>query len=290
MSNKIIRIAAASPKVDRTRPEKENVQTALKHIREAAGKGADIICFPEGFPGPYFGPYEYSSLETLQEEARKSKISIIAGMVEPYQSDKDIFYLCERIIGQDGNLLGTYRRVLPNPKDMNEFLFPGKIIAPGDEMEVFPTKKAKIGVVVCSELWSPELPLILALKGAEIIFAPIGGAIYELQENWEHIIRARAAENNVFVVVCQNAWGMEDVLTIVAGPDEVIAQSYRSGVLIADVDLDRVEWLRENTQKMRLPKPYKAIPGILRHRRPELYSKICESQADAYNFWFFKNK
>jgi hypothetical protein len=90
------------------------------------------------------------------------------------------------------------------------------------------------------------------------------------------------------VVVCQNAWGMEPVLTMIAGPDEPVASSYSPGVLVADIDLDRVTWLRENTQKMVLPKPYKAIPGMLRHRRPELYAPICQPQEDSYDFWFYK--
>jgi predicted amidohydrolase len=249
-----------------------------------------MICFPEGFPGPYFGPPDFVSLDRMQEAARESRIAVLAGMVEAYEGRENTFYLCERVIGPDGTLIGTYRRVLPNPHYMNDYLFRGKAIAPGDEIEPFQIGEATIGVLVCSELWSPELPLILALKGAEIIFAPIGGAIYELQENWEHIVRARAAENNAFVVVCQNAWGMEDVLTIIAGPDDVVAESRKPGVLVADVDLDRASWLRENTQKMVLPKPYKAIPGMLRHRRPELYKTIAEPQAETYDFWFFEKQ
>lgn len=284
-----LRVAAASPRVDRTLPEKENLPIAIRHMEEAADQGADIVCFPEGFPGPYFGPADFVSLAPLREAARRLSICVLAGMVEEYPEHENTYYLCQHLISSDGAVVGTYRRVLPNPHYMNEYLFRGKIIAPGSELEPYDALNTRIGVLVCSELWSPELPLILSLKGAEIIFAPIGGAIYELQENWEHIVRARAAENNAFVVVCQNAWGMEEVLTMIAGPDQLIAESRKPGVLVADVDLDRVTWLRENTQKMVLPKPYRAIPGMLRHRRPELYEKIVAPQDDRYDFWFFRN-
>jgi hypothetical protein len=83
-------------------------------------------------------------------------------------------------------------------------------------------------------------------------------------------------------------WGMEDSMGMIVGPDGVLAESRESGVLVADLDLDRLEVLRAQTQELKLPKPYRSIPGMLRHRRPDLYAEITAPRDDLYDFWYFK--
>lgn len=284
-----VRVAAVSPRSVRGRAEEENVHAAVGYIREAADVGARVVVFPEGYPGPYNGPAAYSSLEPLSETAREHDVYVIAGMVERTADygDDEIYRLAMKLIAPSGQVIGSHARVLPNPKEMNTFLMGGKVIAPGDSLEVFPSDAGNIGMLVCSEAWSPELPLILALKGADILFAPIGGAVYELYDHWKCVLKTRAFENTVYVVTCQNIWGMEDSLGMIVGPDGVLAESTEPGVLVADLDLDRLEWLRSQTQELKFPKPYRSIPGLLRHRRPELYEEITAPRSDLYDFWYF---
>jgi predicted amidohydrolase len=142
-------------------------------------------------------------------------------------------------------------------------------------------------MLICSEAWSPELPLIMALKGADVLFAPIGGAVYELYDHWKCILSARAFENTMYVVTCQNMWGMEDSMGMIVGPDGVLAESRDPGVLVADLDLDRLTELRTRTQELKLPKPYRSIPGMLRHRRPDLYDEITKEREGLYDFWYY---
>src|SRR5919205_2997248 len=129
-----VKVAAVSPRCYRGTSERDNVARALAAIDEAADQGAQIVCFPEGYPGPYNGPDSYSSVEPLSTKARERGVHVIAGMVERSegQGPQAIHYLALKLIGPRGDLIGTYRRVLPNPKEMNEFLMGGKIIAPGD--------------------------------------------------------------------------------------------------------------------------------------------------------------
>jgi predicted amidohydrolase len=282
----VVRIAAVSARSTRGGDESANVARAVEYIREAAAGGANIICFPEGYPGPYKGPADFSPLPALQEAADEAGAYVVASMVERVAGEpRECYRLMLKLIGPDGELRGSYARVLPNPREMHDYLMGGKVILPGDDLPVFETEYGVLGLLVCSEAWSPELPLIMALQGAEILLAPIGGAVYELAENWHTVLRARAYENNMAVVTCQNIWGAEDALSLVVGPEGVAGASTRDGVLLADLDLERLRWLRSQTQDLTFPKPYRSVPGMLRHRRPDLYHEIVALRDDLYDFW-----
>lgn len=289
-----VTVAAVQPLTYRER-EQRNVQVALKYIDEAADKGAKIISFPEGYPGPYRGPIVYSALEDLSAKAKERRVYVIAGCVEkaePYerQGIKNVFFLSQKIIGPKGKLLGTYSRVQTSMPEVDRFLMADKIIAPGEELRIYKTEYGNLGFLICSEIWCPELARVLALDGADIIFAPIGGAIYEIYDRWKILLQARATENHVYIVAPQNLFGMEDGLGSIVGPEEILAESKKPGVITAKLDLDRLKWLREHTQRMEIPKPYKSIPGMLRYRRPELYKKLTDKQPNAIDFYYFMKK
>jgi hypothetical protein len=121
-------------------------------------------------------------------------------------------------------------------------------------------------------------------------FAPIGGALYELMPTWRILVQARAIENLVYVVVSQNLWGKEEGLAVIAGPEGVLTEGSGPGVVVAELDLDRLSWLREREQQMVIPKPYRAIPGILKERRPSLYAELVDSKAPARDFYYFREE
>jgi predicted amidohydrolase len=280
-----------SPQSVRGQEERHNVERAVEHVAAAAAKGAQFVCFPEGYPGPYNGPVDYSPLPALSQAARDHGVHVIAGLVEAAEDlGPDIYRLSFKLIDPAGEVIGSHSRVLPNPKEMNEFLMGGKCIAPGDSLEVFETEHCRVGILVCSEAWSPELPLIMALKGADVLFAPIGGAVYELHDHWQTILKARAYENTMYVATCQNLWGMEDSMGLIVGPDGVVAESTAPGELIGDLDIDRLAVLREQTQDLKIPKPYRSIPGMLKHRRPDLYDEIVAPREDLYDFFYFRER
>jgi predicted amidohydrolase len=284
---RVKRIAAVSPRSLRGESEQAHVSRAVGYVEEAAKSGAQIVCFPEGYPGPYSGPASYSSAEALAGAARRHRVHVIAGMVELAPEGEGVYRLAMKLIDPRGEIRHTHHRVLPNPRNMNDFLMGGKVIAPGNSLEVCETEIGSIGMLICSEAWSPELPLIMALKGADILFAPIGGAVYELYDHWKCVLKTRAFENTMYVVTCQNMWGMEESMGMIIGPDGVVAESTKPGVLLGDVDLGRLETLRGQTEELTFPKPYRSIPGMLRHRRPELYHPITEERDDLYDFWYF---
>ena len=156
-----------------------------------------------------------------------------------------IYHLALQLISPGGEVKGLYRRSHPNPPGVEQFLMPGKTIGPGEEIPVFETDRGNFGLQICSELWLPEISRIQALKGADVLFAPIGGCLYELIPSWRILVQARAIENLAYVVVSQNIWGKEDGLGMIAGRRASLAESKEPGVIVADLDLDRLAWLRD---------------------------------------------
>jgi predicted amidohydrolase len=136
----------------------------------------------------------------------------------------------------------------------------------------------RIGLLVCSEVYAPELARLQALGGADIILFPAGGQINELLPGWRTMVWARAIENLVYTAAVQNLYGAdEEGVGIVAGPEGILAQSATSGLLLADLDLDRLTFLRNEDERIEFPKRYQTVPGLLRWRRPELYGPLLES-------------
>lgn len=283
-----VNVAVVQPSTLRGEREKENLPRALQYIERAAREGARLVLFPEGYPGPYHGPLTYSPLEPLCEQARRSGVYVIASWVEraPDLGER-VYRLALKLIGPEGKPLGTYHRCQPNTPSVTEFLMPGKFIAPGDEVPVFHTPIGNIGTIICGEIWWPELSRVLALRGADIIVAPIGGALYEIRKAWRTIIWARAIENHCYVLTTQNLFGMEEGLAVIASPEEVLAESDREGILHARLDLSRLQWLRSHEEVLDLPKPYRCIPGLFKDRRPELYGEITQPQKDTRDFYYF---
>ena len=133
-----------------------------------------------------------------------------------------------------------------------------------------------MGILICSEVYVPELSRILALKGAEIIFLPAGVCKYELQATWRNLIWSRAIENLAYTVTCQNILGAEQGLAMICSPEEIVVESTKPGIFIAECDIDRIRWLREQKDLYGPPMPWNTKPGTLRDwRRPEVYRKNC---------------
>jgi len=115
------------------------------------------------------------------------------------------------------------------------------------------------------------------LQGADIIAYPAGGAINELLPGWRTLVYARAIENLLFTVACQNLYGEEEGVGTIAGPEGVLAQEKGEGLILAELDLNRLSFLREQDEKIEFPKRYATIPGLQRWRRPELFTRLVEN-------------
>jgi N-carbamoylputrescine amidase len=200
-----------------TNNKEENLEKAIRGIKEAAKKGAQIVCLQELFTSLYFCDVEDynnfnlaesipgTSTEKLAKIAADLNVVIIASLFE--KRTQGIYHNTTAVLDADGTYLGKYRKMhIPDdPAYYEKFYF-----TPGDlGYKMFKTKYANIGVLICWDQWYPEAARITALMGAEILFYPtaIGWATSqdeatntEQYNAWQTIQRSHAVANGVHVV------------------------------------------------------------------------------------------
>jgi 5-aminopentanamidase len=265
-----LRLAMVQPRT--VRPgERANLDRAVAYARRAADQGAQLVAFPECYPGPYSGPCDYSAAESLGAVAREYGICVAYGFmhpVDPAPGAPALYHNVYQVLGPDGALLARYAKTIPSPVDPE---LSGKQSLPGSGLIVAQTPWARVGLLICWEAWFPELCRTLAMRGADLVLFPTGGMLYHLAGVWGALIQARATENLVYTACCANLFGVEDGFAHICGPEGPLGSSLTEGVLLADLDLARLEWLRGQDETLAFPKLYKTIPGLWRHNRPDLY-------------------
>lgn len=273
-----VTIGAVQPKSYALEEEPKNLPAAIDYIDQAADRGAQIVCFPEMYPGPVHPANEFDT-SPLYDRARDRGVYLIRGKRERSGSGYNI---CAEVVGPDGRSLGTYRRTTPDGpyvyKDIDSWSLE---YVPADRLPVFDTEFGKIGVLICSEVYVPELTRLLVLEGAEMVFYPSGGCINELMRTWKIMVQARAIENLIYTAACQNIYGVEEGVGMICGPEGVLAEDSGEAVLVAEADLDRLRWLRDQDERIEMPKKYRVVPGTLRWRRPELYAGLASPAQEA---------
>ncbi len=211
---------ACSPAVAR------NHEAAEAGIRDAARRGAQIVCLQELFATPYFCQREDAACFDLAEEipgplttrfaklARALGVVLIAPLFE--RRAAGLYHNSAVVIDVSGDLLGIYRKVhVPDdPQFLEKFYF-----TPGDlGYRVFETRHARVGVLICWDQWYPEAARLTALHGAEVIFyptaigwigggAPDDGGLAE-RDAWMTVQRGHAIANGVYVAAV-NRVGIE---------------------------------------------------------------------------------
>jgi N-carbamoylputrescine amidase len=255
------------------RPE-ENLRKASQRIREAASRGAQIICLQELFRSEYFCREENASLFDLAESipgptteafstlARELSVVIVASVFE--RRAAGLYHNTAAVIDADGTLLGVYRKMhIPDdPLYYEKFYF-----TPGDTGFInFDTAYARIGVLVCWDQWYPEGARLTSLGGASVLFYPtaIGWHPREKAEHgaaqldaWRTIQRAHAIANGIYVAAVNRVgfegtpesglefWGS----SFIADPfGRMIAEGSTSEeeILIAECDPRSMDEVRRN--------------------------------------------
>lgn len=160
----------------------ENLDKVVRHINEAADKGAQIFCTQELFKSRYFPQVQNAEFFSLAEEldehnptivmlselAKNLEIVIVASLFEKRASG--LYHNTAIVLDADGSLMGKYRKMhIPDyPLFYEKFYF-----TPGDlGYRVFKTRYADISVLICYDQWFPEAARLSAMKGAQIIFYP----------------------------------------------------------------------------------------------------------------------
>ncbi len=269
----------------------KNIATAERLVREAAGRGAQIILIQELFETPYFCIEQDSRhlrLATTVADNRAirhfARIARELGVVLPisfFEKANNSYFNSIAVLDADGSNLGVYRKAhIPNGPGYQEKNY----FSPGDTgFRVFDTKFARIGVAICWDQWFPECARAMALQGAEILFYPtaIGSEPppalpVNSRDHWQRTQQGHAAANLTPIVV-SNRIGTEHALQ---DPDKLYIKFYGSSfiadptgakvaeadeegekVITATFDLERTAELRNNW-------------FVFRDRRPELYGAL----------------
>jgi agmatine deiminase len=264
-----------------------NLKITLKKAKQAAASGAQIICLQELYRTPYFPRAEKmdaahfaetipgDSTDAFSKLAREHGVVVIVPLYEKAAGDR--YYNSAVVIDADGQLLPTYRKIhIP----FDRYFYEKNYFAPGDlGFRVFPTRFAKISVLICFDQWYPEAARIVTLQGADIIFYPtaIGNVRGfspdegDWHQAWETIQRSHAIANGVHVCAV-NRTGIEGELEFWGGSfasdsfGNIIQKAgAKEESLIVPLDLNKNREVREGW-------------GFLANRRPDSYQKICEAR------------
>jgi N-carbamoylputrescine amidase len=278
-----------------SRDPNENLAKAQWRIREAAGRGAQIICLQELFRSQYFCREEDARLFDLAEPipgpttdvlsllARELNLVIVSSIFE--RRAAGLYHNTAAVIDADGSMLGLYRKMhIPDdPLYFEKFYF-----TPGDlGFKNFETRYGRIAALVCWDQWYPEAARVAALGGADVLFYPtaIGWHPAEKAEfgaaqhdAWRTIQRSHAIANGIYVAAV-NRVGFE-------GPPDrglefwgasFVADPF--GQVLAEASHDREETLIVECDRRRIDEVRRNWP-FLRDRRIDAYSPILSRLID----------
>jgi N-carbamoylputrescine amidase len=275
----------------------ENLQKAAALVEQAAQRGAEVVCLPELFQSQYFCQREDVALfdlaetvpgpttEILGKVARARGVVIVAPLFE--RRAPGVYHNSAAIIDASGEVVGLYRKMhIPDdPAYYEKFYF-----TPGDlGFRAFNTQVGRIATLICWDQWYPEGARLAALQGPSILFYPTAIGWHPAEKErygpsqrdaWRTIQRGHAIANGVYVAAINRVgyektssagaglefWGS----TFICDPFGIVlaeATSEREEILLAEIDLSRIEEVRRNWP-------------FLRDRRIDAYTEITNRYLD----------
>jgi len=267
---------AAAVQLNSTEDKDRNLETADRLTRAAAADGAELVVLPEKFN--VLGTHDHyrrgaepieggRTIDWARATARELGLDLVAGSIPELRDGRDKLSNTSVHVGPDGEIKGVYRKI-----HMFDVVVGGQTYREseseeaGEEIVLSETAgHTPLGLTVCYDLRFPELYRILAVKGARIIALPAAFTKITGQAHWEILIRARAIENQAFVVAADQIGrspGDHDSFggSIIVDPwGEVLAKAPDEETFIAaDLDLSRQEEIREQLPSLanRIPSAY----------------------------------
>jgi deaminated glutathione amidase len=266
---------AAAVQLNSNEDKERNLASADRLVRAAAGDGAQLVVLPEKFN--VLGTHEHyrEGAESLEgptiawarETARELGIDLVAGSIVERREGRDKLSNTCVHVGPDGEVQAVYRKI---------HMF--DVVVGGVEYRESESEEAggeiavsslgdgtPLGLTVCYDLRFPELYRILAVRGATVITIPAAFTKVTGQAHWEILIRARAIENQAFVVAADQVGvhpeGKESYggSMIVDPWGEVLARAADEETFVAaDLDFDRQAEVREKLPSLanRVPDAY----------------------------------
>jgi N-carbamoylputrescine amidase len=264
----------------------ENIANAERLVREAAGRGAQVVLIQELFETPYFCKDHLAShfglAAPVDDNVAIRHLATVAGslgVVLPlsvFELAENAYFNSLVMVDADGTVLGTYRKshIPESPGYHEKFYF-----SPGDTgFKVWQTRYGRIGAGICWDQWFPECARAMAVMGAEMLLYPtaIGSEpqdpSLDSRWHWQRTMQGHAAAN-VMPLVASNRVGTEQgescAITfyghsfIADHTGAVVAQAPDDGEAVLTATFDLAEIRR-----------YRHAWGVFRDRRPDLYGPL----------------
>lgn len=265
-------IRAAAVQFDAGPDKTHNLKRALSAISRAASAGANVVALPENFlfrgsdrqfrgvPEPLEGP----SVSALRRAAADLRVSVVAGSMAEAVQGSSKTYNTSCLIDASGEVRSVYRKIHLFDVDL-----PGKRIRESDRclrgrkpvlgMLGSGPQAVRCGLSICYDLRFPELYREYALLGAKVLFVPSNFTRQTGRDHWEPLLRARAIENQCFVVAPgQSGMGAQGVLShghsLILDPwGRTLAKAPGSGerVITASLDLQMLDRVRRQLPSLR---------------------------------------
>lgn len=255
-----------------------NLATALEVAAHAGRSGVDLLVFPELFmhrhpegstvaPADAAEPLDGPFMTAVAAAAVKHRLHLVMGLAERAPGEAYRAYNTAVLISPSGGRLGVYRKV-----HLYDAFYgrESERFAPGDTPPpVIDTTVGRIGLQICYDLRFPEWSRLLALAGAEVMVVPtswVAGPMKE--EHWVTLARARAIENTCWVIAAGQVARDRIGRSLAVDPMGVVVADggEEPGLVLAEVDLERVRGVREKNPS-------------LYHRRPDLYGGLVAGRA-----------
>lgn len=254
-----------------------NLAQAEQLLDEAARLGAQVAALPEMFNvlgtaeevlaarEPEDGP----TVTFLRQKARQHRMIVHGGSIPVAVPDSAKAWNTTLVIDATGEIVARYRKIHLFDIDISGQVAENESsrFAAGEEMVAFESDYGSFGLTICYDIRFPELYRALTLAGARVIFQPAAFTLYTGKDHWEALIRARAIENQVYMVSpaqigvhagSKRCFGS----TMIVDPWGVVLARAPERVCVVTADIDY-----EHQEKIRRELP------ALQHRRPDLYER-----------------
>jgi deaminated glutathione amidase len=268
-------LRAAAVQLTATADTARNLETADRLVRRAAALGAELVVLPEKWSVLGRGedllagaePLDGPALTWAAATARELGLDLVAGSIaERVPGEEKLRNTCVHV-GPDGAVRATYRKVHLFDVEVDGVVYrESDHEAPGDEPVLTEVQGAGVGLAICYDLRFPELFRVLALRGARVFTLPSAFTVPTTRDHWEVLVRARAIEDQAFVVAAnqigEHAPGLRSGgRSLIVDPWGVVLACAPDTETVVVADLDLAE---QDAIRARLP----ALAG----RRPEAYA------------------
>jgi predicted amidohydrolase len=229
-----------------------NLAAAHELLERAAAAGADVAVLPEYVD--YLGPVDTEPkpeptdgefATSMAATARQLRMWVVAGSFHEYGPDAAHTYNTSLVFDRDGTLAAAYRKI-----HLFDIDIPGRVshqesarVAPGAQIVTTDIEGVRFGLSICYDLRFPELYRQLAIAGARVLLVPAAFTAHTGRDHWEVLLRARAIENQCYVVAAGQTGDHEPGRScygrsMVIDPWGTVLAQVPDGVGLAVTDLD----------------------------------------------------